>query len=134
MNNYKFILWVFLIISMFTFESCGPVLISSRPHTPPPPWFYPNRIETVRYIYFPDHMIYYDLSLRTYLYLDNGAWISVNILPARFNRINLRRSRTVRIHNYFGNDIRRYHNENRDKIKGRRNTSTRRSTDIRRNN
>jgi len=127
MNNYKFILWVFLIISMFTFESCGPVLISSRPHTPPPPWFYPNRVETVRYIYFPDHMIYYDLSLRTYLYLENGAWISVNILPARFNRINLRRSRTLRINNYFGNDIRRYHNENRDKIKSRRSTSTRRN-------
>lgn len=127
MNNYKFILWVFLIISMFTFESCGPVLISSRPHTPPPPWFYPNRVETVRYIYFPDHMIYYDLSLRTYLYLENGAWISVNILPARFNRINLRRSRTLRIHNYFGNDIRRYHKENRDKIESRRSTSARRN-------
>lgn len=127
MKNYKYYTLALLINSMIFLGSCGPVLISSRPHTPPPPWFYPNRVETVRYVYFPNHMIYYDLSLRTYLYLDNGAWISVNILPARFNSINLRRSRTVRIHNYFGDDIRRYHKENREKITGRRSTSTRRN-------
>ena len=127
MKNNKFYTIGFLIISMLILGSCGPVLLSSRPHTPPPPWFYPNRVETVRYVYFPDHMIYYDLSLRTYLYLDNSVWITVNVLPARFNGINLRRSRTVRIQNYFGDNIRRYHKENQDKIKGRRSTSTRRN-------
>ena len=127
MKNCKYVTMAILIVSMFTFVNCGPVVISSRPHTPPPSWFYPNRLETVRYVYFPDHMIYYDLSLRTYLYLDNGAWISVNILPSRFNGINLRRSRIVRIQNYYGDDIRRYHKENQDKINRRRSTSPRRN-------
>ncbi len=111
--------------SIFTLENCGPVLITSRLSNPPPSWFYPNRIETVRYIYFPNHMIYYDLSLRNYIYLDNGIWITAVILPSRYNGINFRRSRTVRINNYFGDDIRRYHKEN--KKKGRKSTSTRRN-------
>ena len=127
MKNSKILILAIVGLLMFVLSNCGPVLITSRPHHPTPPWFYPNRVETVRYIYFPDHYIYYDLSLRTYLYLDNGVWISANILPSRFNRINLRRSRTVRINNYFGDDIRRYHKENNGKIRSRRNTSTRRN-------
>lgn len=102
-----------MTLVLVTLLSCGPVLISSSPDRPPPPWLYPNRLETVRYVYFPDYMIYYDLSLGTYLYLDSGAWITVNVLPPRFSRIDLRRSRYVRIRDYRGDDIRSYHRTNR---------------------
>lgn len=61
-------------------------------------------------------VIYYDFSSRNYLYLDNGIWITVDVLPQRFNHIDLRRSHRVRINNYFGDDIKRYHNENRRNI------------------
>ena len=108
MKKVNFIL-VLISVFFITLGSCGPVVFSSRLGIPPPPWFYPNRIETVRYIYFPDHMFYYDLSLRNYIYLDNGAWITVTILPARFKVHNLNRSRQVRINNYFGDNIKKYH-------------------------
>lgn len=126
MKNYKIAILVLLVIGMLTFDSCGPIIISSRPNNPPPSWFYPNRLETVRYVYFPDHLIYYDLSLRTYIYLDNGIWISANILPPRFNRLNLRRSRYIRVKNYFGDDIKRYHKENNNKSRSRSSSSNRR--------
>lgn len=118
--KYKVIfMFAILLSSMLALESCGPVVISSRLGTPPPPWFYPNRIETVRYVYFPDHMIYYDISLRNYIYLDNGAWIRVNILPTRYKNINLRHSKFVRIKDYYADDIRQFHPRN-SYVKGRR--------------
>ncbi len=112
-----------LIIGMFfSLISCGPVIISSRPSQPPPPWFYPHRVENVRYIYFPEFSIYYDLTFRHYTYFDNGVWINVNVLPPRFNSINFRKTRQVRINNYFGDNIREYH-PNNTYIKGRRTTT-----------
>ncbi|PKP12797.1 MAG: hypothetical protein CVU08_08705 [Bacteroidetes bacterium HGW-Bacteroidetes-3] len=130
---------VFLTIALlFSFalslESCGPVVVTSRIGTPPPPWFYPNRAEVVRYIYFPEHDIYYDFSLRTYLYLDNNIWISTNILPARFNHIDLRRSNRFRIHDYFGDDIKKYHNNNSHRSNLNRSNNSRRNPAINRRN
>jgi len=125
MKNFRILILAILMASPFVFQNCGPVIISSRPNSPPPSWFYPNRLETLRYVYFPDLLIYYDLTLRNYIYLDNGVWITASVLPTRFNSINLRRSRTVRINNYFGDNIRRYHAENRIS-NNRRNTTTRR--------
>tara|TARA_R110001583_G_scaffold46977_2_gene147149 strand:- start:98 stop:472 length:375 start_codon:yes stop_codon:yes gene_type:complete len=120
----KFVLIYAVIVSCFLLlESCGPVIFSSRLGTPPPHWFYPNRVENVRYMYFPDYDIYYDFTVRNYIYFDNGAWLSVAILPSKYNGINLRRSRQVRIKDYHGNNIKKYHNEN---IIKRRNSSTKR--------
>lgn len=110
-----------LFIGALAIQSCGPVVISSRPDSPPPPWFYPNRVEMVRYVYFPEFMIYYDLSLRNYVYLDNNVWVRVNVLPPRFRTINLNRSRFVRVNSYRGDDIGRYHRENNT---GRRSTTS----------
>ncbi|NAS12275.1 hypothetical protein [Poritiphilus flavus] len=126
---------LFAISAILCVSSCGPVIVSHRLSDPPPPWFYPNRIETVRYVYFPEHLVYYDLSLRTYLYLEGGVWVSVNVLPRRFNNINLRRSRYIRIRDYHGDDIKRYHQENHLN-RGRSNKSNRlkRSNDRRRTN
>lgn len=100
--------------------SCGPVVISSRPDHPPPPWFYPDRVEVVRYIYFPEYKIYYDLTTYTYLYFDNGAWIRVKRLPRRYQHIDLKRSRYTRIKNYTGDNIQQYH-INRSNTRGRSN-------------
>jgi len=109
MKRLKLVIVALLFIIASSFESCGPVIISSRPSAPPPPWFYPNRVVNVRYVYFPDVTIYYDLTLRHYVYFENGAWISVNVLPQRFNGINFRNSRQIQIRDYFGDDIGKYH-------------------------
>jgi len=111
MKKFNLLILVFLSVLFLTLESCGPVVFSSRLGTPPPPWFYPNRVEIVRYVYFPDYEFYYDLSLRNYIYLDNGLWVTVNVLPNRFNGHDLKRSRKIRINDYYGDNIKRYHNE-----------------------
>ena len=113
MKKSVFILFAIFLFSCLTIESCGPVVFTTRLGHTPPHWFYPNRIETVRYIYFPDYTIYYDLSSRNYSYIENGLWITVDMLPPRFNSYNLRRSKQVRINNYYDDNIQRYHNNKR---------------------
>ena len=81
-------------------ESCDPIIISPLPHSPLTTWFYPGRIKTVRYVYFPDYVIYYDLSKRNYLYLENTIWRRSALLPMRYRNINLRRSKFVHIKDY----------------------------------
>lgn len=112
MKKLKLLMFAIFLIIASNLESCGPVIISSRPSAPPPPWFYPNRVVNVRYVYFPDISIYYDLTLRQYIYFDNGAWLSVNVLPQRFNAVNFRSSKQIQIRDYFGDDIGKYHPNN----------------------
>ncbi len=134
MKMKKALLAMLLFAGIMTLVSCGPVIIASRPEVPPPAWFYPNRVEMIRYVYFPDYMIYYDLSVRNYIYLENGVWITVKVLPQRFNTINFRRARFVRVKDYRGDKIGTYH---REFNRGRSNQTTRRgrrSTKTRRNN
>ncbi|MGB5700495.1 hypothetical protein [Muriicola sp.] len=116
--------WLLSLSAVFLFmTSCGPVILSSRYNSPPPPWFYPNRIEFVRYVYFPEYSIYYDLSARTYLYLDGGVWVRREVLPQRYQRVDLRRSRYERIRNYNDDNIRKYHEEH-NANRGRSNLNT----------
>jgi len=119
----KTLLLFIIYITLLAFASCGPVVISSRPHNPPPTWFYPNRLEVVRYVYFPEISVYYDLTAHTYLYLDGGIWVRREILPSRFQNYNLRRSRYERIRNYNDDNIRRYHDEH-NANRGRSNLNT----------
>ncbi|MDT8417404.1 MAG: hypothetical protein RQ864_06295 [Lutibacter sp.] len=119
MKKTIFLTLVFLCSFGLSLEGCGPVVVTSRIGTPPPPWFYPNRAEVVRYIYFPDHQIYFDFSLRNYIFFDNGIWRRSNVLPPRYGHLNLKRSNRIRINNYFDDDIQRYHN-NRSNINRRR--------------
>ena len=111
------------MLPLLAFVRCGPVIISSEPHNPPPPWFYPNRLEVVRYVYFPEIGIYYDLTARTYLYLDGGIWVRRKVLPSRFQNYDLNRSRYERIRNYSDDIIRRYHDEH-NANRGRSNLNT----------
>lgn len=118
MKKISYLIMLLLLIGTVAVEGCGPVVISSRPEKPMPPWFYPNRIEMVRYVYFPDYMLYYDLSLRNYIYLDNNVWVRVNVLPPRYRTIDLRRSKFVHIKTFRGDNIGRYHREN-NRTRGR---------------
>jgi len=102
---------LFLTLTIILSSSCGSFVYISKTGTTPPAWYYPNKVETVRYIYFPDYEIYYDFSLNNYLYLNNGDWLNTTILPKRFTGINLRRSKQVRITNYYGDSIKKYHCE-----------------------
>ncbi|WNH13085.1 hypothetical protein [Thalassobellus suaedae] len=119
----RYVMVLLVLISALAIESCGPVVLSSRLETPPPPWFYPNRVEMVRYVYFPEYSIYYDLSLRNYIYLNNNVWVRVNVLPPRYRAINLNRSRFVRVKTYRGDNISEYHREN-NATRRRSNTSS----------
>lgn len=127
MKKTKTLKRVLILLSVLAISSCGTVVISSRPNHPPPPWFYPNRLEVVRYVYFPEISIYYDLTARTYLYLDGGIWVRRNILPPRYRNYDLKRSRYERIKNYHDDNIRRYHDEN-NANRGRSNINTKKRT------
>ncbi len=124
----KAILFIGLFFALSVFQACGPVIVSHRLADPPPPWFYPNRIEAVRYVFFPEFNIYYDLNTRVYIYLDGGVWVRRNVLPPRYRSYNLNRSRYERVRNYYDDNIERYHNQNNSN-RGRSNKSG-----VRRNN
>lgn len=102
---------ILLMLAVLLIASCGSVVLTSKVTTPPPPWYYPNKVETVRYIYFPDYEIYYDFSLNNYLYCTDGEWLHAPVLPKRFYGINLKRSKQLRITNYYGDNIKKYHCE-----------------------
>jgi len=121
MKNGKFV--CILLIIIFALSSCGPILVTSRPNHPPPPWFYPNRLEVVRYVYFPEYDIYYDLSMSDYLYFNNGVWVRAQALPHQYQNIDLNRSRYTRVKGYRSDNIRDYHNEHNSN-RGRSNTSS----------
>ena len=128
---FKSILFGLLFMIMLILASCGPVVITSRASSPPPPWFYPNRLEVVRYVYFPEYRFYYDLSARTYIYLDGGTWVRRNVLPPQYRGVDLRRSRYERVRNFNDDAIGTYHKEhnanrgrsNRDRTGSNRNTT-----------
>ncbi len=116
-----FLITIFLLL----LASCGPMVLTTAVNEPPPPWFYPNRLEVVRYVYFPEYRFYYDLSARSYLYLDGGVWIRRKVLPPRYRSLDLRRSRYERVKGYRGDNIRKYH-EQKNANRGRSNRTTKR--------
>ena len=111
------------ILSIFmTVTSCGPIVFTAGTNPPPPPWFYPNRLEVVRYVYFPNYSFYYDLSARNYIYLEGNVWVRRRVLPPRYSHLDLRRTKYERIKGYQKEDIRSYHEEH-NANRGRSNRS-----------
>jgi len=123
----RIIIYIGLFIALFGIQSCGPVIVSHRLADPPPPWFYPHRIQTVRYVFFPEISIYYDLSTRSYIYLDGGIWVRKNVLPAKYRNKDLSKYRYERIRNYYDDDIQRYHQKNNSNRRRSNATVNRRS-------
>lgn len=107
----KVVLFAAVLLALSGFQACGPVIVSHGLADPPPPWFYPNRVETVRYIFFPEFSIYYDLSSSTYIYLDGGVWTRNKVLPPRYRSYDLGRSRYKRIRDYYDDNIAGYHEQ-----------------------
>ena len=120
---FKSIVLFFILVVLLVMVSCGPIVLTIQSNKPPPPWFYPNRLEVVRYVYFPEYNFYFDLSARTYLYLDEGVWVRRNILPPRYRNIDLRRSRYERVRDYHDENIQQYH-DGHNADRGRSNRTT----------
>jgi hypothetical protein len=120
---YRSVVLLFILITLLLLASCGPMVLTTGVSEPPPPWFYPNRLEVVRYVYFPEYRFYYDLSARTYLFLDGGVWVRRNVLPPRYRSIDLRRSKYERIEGYRNDNIKQYHDDN-NANRGRSNRTT----------
>lgn len=119
MKKYGLILLALLSIGSFCLNSCGVVTPSSRLLIDSQPGYYSNNIEAVRYYYYPEHMVYFDLSIKKYIYLNDGVWIAATVLPSHFGTLNFRSSHYVKIHNYYGDNIMKYHLKNRNKMNKR---------------
>jgi hypothetical protein len=133
MKAFK-IIFIGFLISLLCMESCGPVIVSGGYNHQTPTWFYPNRVVHLRYVYFPDYSVYYDLSLSSYIYFDNGVWTTVKVLPPRFNGVNFKHAKQIRVDNYYGDNIKEYHRNTYTNIKGRRSSNDESSTNTRRRN
>ncbi|MGB5553373.1 MAG: hypothetical protein WBM83_01855 [Flavobacteriaceae bacterium] len=126
MKWIRLVRWIPVVMALYVLSSCGPVVLTARASNPPPPWFYPNRVEVVRYVYFPEFSLYYDLSTRMYVYLDGGVWVRRTVLPPRYRTVDLSRSRYERVRNYSDDNVRSYHEEH-NANRGRSNRTTPRS-------
>lgn len=115
---------VYLLVLYFILlwlASCGPVVYTTtRPGPPPPSWFYPNRVEIVRYVYFPELHFYYDFYSSSYLILESGIWVRYQTLPSKYRSYNLNRYRYKHIPGYRNDDIGPY-DRNRRSNRGRSN-------------
>ena len=110
----KTLILAFLFAILSFLASCGPVVYtSSHPGPPPPAWFYPNRVEVVRYVYFPELRIYFDMYTHTYLYLDGGIWVRRETLPSRYRSRDLSRYKYQRVPGYRSDDIAPYDRDQR---------------------
>jgi hypothetical protein len=75
-------------------SSYGQVFISYTPPFWAPPY---DNVSTVRYYYFPDYNMYYDVWDRQYYYLNGSDWIASPDLPPMWAGIDLSSSYVVLI-------------------------------------
>ncbi len=124
MKRPFYLRWGLLLagILAMSLSSCGPVIVTSRPGPPPPPWFYPNRLEVVRYVYFPELSVYFDLRTHVYLYREGNVWVRRPQLPPRYRNYDLNRQRYERIRGYQEDNIAPYHRENSGRSNRSRNS------------
>jgi hypothetical protein len=80
------------------------LLAQGRSGGGPPPWApaHGYRAKT-RYVYFPDHNMYFDLQKNMYIFLSGGGWMVAATLPRVYANINLKTSRHVELDFYSEN-------------------------------
>ena len=101
-----------LVLAVLAMEGCYTLVITSEPQNPSmPEWFYPRFAKAVRYVYFPELNIYYDLTSQTYLYFEDDNWVRRSDLPAEYHHIDLGNYKYERCKDYFENDIERFHRD-----------------------
>jgi hypothetical protein len=81
--------YFFYSIAFFALLSCGTSsYVEEEPQYINPDWA-PAYSPGVRYYYFPDIEVYYDLSARDYVYLQNGQWLFSSTLPPYYHDYDL---------------------------------------------
>lgn len=116
-----------LALLIFAFSGCVVPLETStskvgvRVQYNNPDWA-PVYYSGVRYYYFPDIEVYYDLSNADYIYLYNGQWVFSRYLPPFYSNYNLRNSFVIslnvniyqpwRHHHYYISHYPRYYYKN----------------------
>jgi hypothetical protein len=103
-----------LIILVFIsglFIRCAPSrpAVVSYPETPP--MWGPAGYDQVRYYYFPDMMVYYDVHSSMFIYPRGSRWVSAYYLPSHYGHFDLYNSYKVVLTDYYGPSP--YHNFNR---------------------
>lgn len=91
MKTLKLMMVSVILISMFTFAGCSsynyattePQVIYENPQ-----WA-PDYYAGVRYYYLPDIEVYYDLTMRDFIYLNNGRWMYSRMLPPMYSYYDL---------------------------------------------
>ena len=74
--------------------------------TPPPPpapvvWVPATHMEA-RYYYLPEINVYYDMTSRDYIYINNGAWVRTAYVPVAYRNYDFHRCNKVVVNNYYG--------------------------------
>ena len=116
-------IFVPLFLLIFTgcaipFETATSSRIHARIEYTNPAWAPPYH-SGVRYYYFPDIEVYYDLSSNDYIYLNDGRWYFSNSLPDYYREYDLYRGFVVslninvfqpwRHHQYYVSNYPRYY-------------------------
>lgn len=98
-----------LISGLFTM--CAPSRPAVVSHPEPPPMWGPVGYDQVRYYYFPDMMVYYDVHSSMFIYPRGNRWVSAYYLPSHYGHFDLYNSYKVGLTDYYGSSP--YHNFNR---------------------
>lgn len=92
------------------FTMCAPSRPAVVSQPEPPPMWGPVGYEDVRYYYFPDMMVYYDVYSSMYIYPRGNRWVSAYYLPNHYGHYDLYNTYKVGLVDYYGPSP--YHNFN----------------------
>lgn len=92
------------------FTMCAPSRPAVVSQPEPPPMWGPVGYEDVRYYYFPDMMVYYDVYSSMYIYPRGNRWVSAYYLPNHYGHFDLYNTYKVGLVDYYGPSP--YHNFN----------------------
>ncbi|MDP2161631.1 MAG: hypothetical protein Q8K02_14195 [Flavobacterium sp.] len=92
------------------FTMCAPNRPSVVSQPEPPPMWGPMGYDQVRYYYFPDMMVYYDVHSSMFIYPRGNRWVSAYYLPSHYGHFDLYHTYKVGLMDYYGPSP--YHNFN----------------------